>query len=192
MVYCSTRQPWGHATVLPNWVDLFVILIPILRACYSGWERGFLAELFSLLAWVGATVLACRYYLPLAEWVSQWIRLEQPVREFAAFLALFSVGSLILVRVVAHRLAVLLRWQSMNWVTGGFGLALGGLRGVWWVGIALLVLQATGWAYLGRSISERSVFGPRVMRVVFQSLGQVTRWMPGSPSPELLIPSLQP
>lgn len=118
--------------------------------------------------------------------------MDQPLREFAAFLALFSLGTLILIRVVAHRLAMLIKWQSMNWMTGGLGLVLGGLRGVWWVGIALLMLQSTGWSYLGSSVSERSVFGPWVVHAVSKGLGQVTHWIPGSPSPELLVPSLQP
>lgn len=176
---------------VPNWVDCFVILIPLARTCYSGFVRGVVAECLSFAGLVSATVLACNYHEPLAKTLAPWWLWSFNLLDFLAFLGLLAVGSWVLVRLVARTLSRVITWNAIHWTLQGLGIICGGIRGIWLVGVALALLLATGVPYLGQSIEERSLFAPRLLGLSQQSLEWVANRFPGHANRTVLIPPLR-
>ncbi|MEK7880173.1 MAG: CvpA family protein [candidate division NC10 bacterium] len=168
-----------------------MILIPLVRTCYSGLVRGVVAECLSVAGLVSAAALACNYHEPLATTLAPWWRLSFTLLDFLAFLGLLTVGSWVLVRLVARALSRLISWNATHWVLQGAGMLCGGIRGMWMAGLALALLLATGVPYLGQSIQERSVFGPRLLGLSQRSLEWVANRFPGGANRTVLIPPLQ-
>ena len=148
--------------------------------------------MFHLLGVVGATVLACKFHGLLTGNIAPWIPIVDPtVLDFLSFLALLF-GAFLLIRVVVVRLATSLTWSRFHWTAQGLGLLLGAIRGLWWSGLVLLMLLATGLPYVTQSIEQRSVISPKLLTVAQQGFAQVVEWTPGSRGHEVLIPSLHP
>ena len=179
-------------TTSPNWVDLIIVTL-ILRTCYSGLSRGFLAELFHLLGIVGATVLACKFHGLLTRGLAPWVPLIEPtVLDFVSFLALLTLSAFLLLRVVVVRLVTHVTWDRLHWTVRGLGVLVGGIRGLWWSGLGLWMLLATGMPYVTHSVTQRSLFSPKLLTVAQQSLTWVVDRTPGPGRHEVLIPSLTP
>ena len=162
----------------------------MLRACYIGFERGFLAELFHLVVVVSATVLACNFHGVVSGFVATWWQWNPSVLNCLSFLLLLGVG-LFVGRLLLLALTNFLKWERLHWIVQGLGLMLGGLRGLWWAGLLLLLLLATGVPYLKDSIEERAVFGPRLASVAKDSLEFVADWYPGHAKRAVLVPALE-
>jgi len=176
---------------VPNWVDLFLILIPLIRTCYTGFVRGVVAECLSIAGLVSATAVACNYHEPLAKALAPWWRWSFNLLDFLAFLGLLIVGSWVLTRLVARALRRVITWNAVHWTLQALGIVCGGLRGMWVAGVVLALLTATGAPYLRRSIEERSVFGPRVLQLSHRSIAWVADRFPGRAERTVLIPPLQ-
>ncbi len=163
----------------PNWVDLFIVTL-VLRGCYVGFGRGLLAELLNLIGVVIITALSVNYAGVVASWVQPWLPwASSAVANWLIFWAL-----LLLVYVVVSRLlkvvAGLIKWERLHWFFEGIGLLLGGLRGLWWSGVLLIALTASGFTYLRESVEERSIVGPALLNPSVEVLGEVTKRFPGA------------
>jgi membrane protein required for colicin V production len=103
--------------------------------------RGFVREVFSLIAWVLALVVAARLGGPLAEGLAGTID-DSQVRAVTAFLLLFFATLLVasLVGVGAYRLV---HSSGLKGTDRSLGLFFGLLRGVVVVGIVVLVIRGT-------------------------------------------------
>ena len=164
----------------------------LLKTCYSGFCRGFLAELFHFLGVVGATILACKFHPVLSGFISPWLSIVDPaVLDVASFLFLL-LSAFALIRAVSVRLAAHITWERLNWIMQSLGLLIGGIRGLWWAGLGLLMLLATDLPYLAESIEQRSLVSPTLVMMTRQTLVRVVDWAPGPGTPDVLVPSLHP
>ena len=98
------------------------------------------------------------------------------------------VGVHLFLRKVVERF---LKWERLHWTVQGTGLTLGGIRGLWWAGLVMLVLLATGLPYLSDSVQERSTLGPRLVEVSTTVLTEVADRYPGHVGRTLLIPQMK-
>ena len=163
-----------------NWIDLVVLTI-LIRTLYSGFSRGVLTELLTLVGAVVITVVAVVFWRPVASWIGPWLWLSRPVVGVLVFWGLvlgcwFGVRQL---RAIAGRL---LAWQNFHWANQGVGACVGGVRGFWWAGFVLVVLVSSGYPFLEEAVTKRSVLGPRILRVFRPCLDQVAGFMPGATS----------
>lgn len=105
----------------------YAVIAIILLSALAGWWRGFMYELFSLIGWIAAYIVARTYsaqalpYVPLAVG-------EQNIRSAAAFAALFIV-TLIVGALFAWFLARLAKFAGLSGMDGKFGAIFGMLRG---------------------------------------------------------------
>lgn len=121
-----------------NWVDWLMIGIITLSGAIGIW-RGLIKELLTAANIVIAVVVAVTFREKLAMlWVDQIT--SQPVREFAAFLALF-IAVLIVGGLISFVIGKLVRLTALNPFDRIFGLIFGVVRGVAAV-MAMLLLVA--------------------------------------------------
>lgn len=152
-----------------------------------------MAELLHLLGVVAATVLACAFHGPVSRTLALWVVVVSPATlDLVSFLGLLALGLFVFVQLGVRALAKRVTWERLTWSVQGLGLLLGGVRGLWWAGLWLLVLLASGIPYLGRSIQERSIFSPHLLAFSRQTLTQAVGWSSGSIVEGPLIPTLTP
>jgi uncharacterized membrane protein required for colicin V production len=164
--------------VWPNWIDLIVVTT-FWIGCYNGFGRGFIAELFNLIAAVAVTIFTVNFSGMVTAALSPWIPLSPPVTALVVFwglfLTLWYAG-----RIIRKRIAEVIKWERFNWFIQGAGLVLGGLRGLWWAGLTLLVLSAAGYDFLTESVHKKSVLAPRLLHSFQVSLEQIADRLPGA------------
>ena len=106
--------------------DYAVIAIVLLSALV-GWWRGFMYELFSLIGWIAAYIVARTYSEQALPFVPLAVGAEN-IRSAAAFAALFIV-TLIVSALFAWFLARLAKFAGLSGMDGKFGAIFGMLRG---------------------------------------------------------------
>ncbi len=105
----------------------YAVIAIILLSALVGWWRGFMYELFSLIGWVAAYIVARTFsaqalpYVPLAVG-------DLNIRSAAAFAALF-IATLIVAALFAWFLARLAKFAGLSGMDGKFGAIFGMLRG---------------------------------------------------------------
>lgn len=112
------------------------VLVVIALSALLGWWRGFMYELFSLLGWIAAYVVASTMSDQALPYIPDAIGGEV-VRSAVAF-ALVFVVTLIVAAVFAWLLSKLARFAGLSGLDGKFGAMFGVLRG-------LLVVLALVW-----------------------------------------------
>lgn len=106
--------------------DYAVIAIVLLSALV-GWWRGFMYELFSLIGWVAAYIVARTYSALALPFVPVAVGAEN-MRAAVAFAALF-IATLIVGALFAWFLARLAKFAGLSGMDGKFGAIFGMLRG---------------------------------------------------------------
>lgn len=117
--------------------DYAVIAIIVLSAAV-GWWRGFMYELFSLIGWLGAYIVARTYSADVLPYVPPAVAAEN-MRSAAAFAALF-ITTLIVAALFAWSLARLAKYAGLSGMDGKFGAIFGMLRG----GLVVIALVWVG------------------------------------------------
>jgi membrane protein required for colicin V production len=107
--------------------DIAVLVIIALSALL-GWWRGFMYELFSLIGWVAAYIVARTFSDQALPYVPEAIG-NEGVRSATAFAALFVV-TLVVSGIVAWLLSKLAKFAGLGGVDGKFGAMFGVVRGV--------------------------------------------------------------
>jgi len=158
------------------------------RTCYTGFVRGVITECLSLVGLISATALACNYHEWLAQTLAPWWRFEFALLDILSFLVLLIGGVFLLVGGVARILSRLIVRAQGGGIARVLGMVAGALRGLWSAGVVLLILLASGRPYLARSIEERSILGPRLVRLSQHSVEWVANRYPGRANRTLLIP----
>ena len=175
----------------PNWIDLFILTV-VWATGYTGFGRGFLAELLNLIGAVAVTVLTANYAGVAGESVRSWLPLPPPVTAVVVYWGLFLMlwyG----VRAIRKRVAELIKWERFNWFIQGMGLLLGGIRGLWWAGFVLLVLTSSGYEFLQESVVKKSVLAPRLLTSFRVSFEQIGSRFPGARLRDTIpVPPLRP
>lgn len=164
----------------PNWVDLIVVIV-LLRTCYSGFGRGFLTELLNLAGAVTVTAIAVNFWGVVAKRLQPWLWIDPAYTPVVVFWLIFLTMALGL-RWVLARVGDVIKWERLHWTIQGLGLLLGGLRGLWWAGFLLIVLTTSGFVYLRDSVEARSVLGPRLVEIARNSMGRIADRFPGASS----------
>ena len=110
-----------------HWVDVTILLITGV-SCISGLWHGFVREVLSLLAWIGALLLARVYSQDLAPLLGNWID-GAAMRQVLAFALLF-IATLLLGALVNHLVAKLIDISGLKLTDRLLGGLFGIARGV--------------------------------------------------------------
>lgn len=117
--------------------DYAVIAIIALSAAI-GWWRGFMYELFSLIGWLAAYVVARTFSAQVVSYVPEAIAAPD-MRSVTAFAALF-IATLIVGALFAWLLARLANYAGLSGMDGKFGAIFGMVRG----GLVVIALVWVG------------------------------------------------
>jgi len=146
-----------------TWFDYTVIVIVLLSALL-GWWRGLVYEIFSLLSWVAAVLLARLLAPSLLPYMPSGLGSEI-LRTAAAYAILFIV-TLLLGGVVAWLLSRLVKFAGLKWQDGLLGTLFGIARGIL-VALVLVLLggltdlpKENGWrnALLSKPLEHAALF----------------------------------
>jgi len=110
-----------------NVFDIAVIVLIALSAL-MGWWRGFMYELFSLIGWIAAFIVARTFSAHVLPYVPEAVGAEN-MRSAVAFAALFIV-TLLQCALMAWFLARLAKFAGLGGMDGKFGAIFGMARGV--------------------------------------------------------------
>jgi membrane protein required for colicin V production len=121
-------------------VDILALVIVAVSALVAV-LRGFVREVFSLIAWILAVVVAARFGETAAGWFSGLISNDQ-ARAVTGFLLLFFV-TLFVGHALSVSLVRLMKTTGLRATDRTLGMVFGVLRGVVVVGLAVMVLWAT-------------------------------------------------
>ena len=105
----------------------YAVIAIILLSALVGWWRGFMYELFSLIGWLAAYIVAHTYSAQVLPYVPAAVGANN-IRSAAAFAALFIV-TLIVGALFAWFLARLAKFAGLSGMDGKFGAIFGMLRG---------------------------------------------------------------
>lgn len=128
--------------------DLAVLLILFLSALL-GWWRGFVYELFSLLGWAVAYIVARNFSAQIIPYVPQTIAVES-IRSAVAFAAVF-LAVLILSAIFAWALSRLIKVAGLSALDSKLGMLFGLVRGIFvvlalvWLGGLTSLPQQSWW-----------------------------------------------
>lgn len=124
-----------------NWLDIAVVVIILFSAGFA-FLRGLVRELFSLAAWIGSALLSVWLYPAVQPWAREHIAnkmVADAVASFGTFCA-----TLIVLMLIGHFLAGLVRGQALTAIDRSLGFVFGFLRGVLVVSLLYLVVA---WAW---------------------------------------------
>lgn len=174
-------------TSLPNWVDLIVITIVFIR-CYRGFYGGVLTELLKLIGLISVTVMTVNYASVVIVWLSPWLVFGPVVSALIVFWLIFLGGYFLVYRLLSV-VSKLVKWERLHWTTQTIGLVFGALQGLWWAGLAVLLLTTSGFVYLQESVEQRSVLGSRLAPIARESVQRMSDQFPGA---QHRLPTLLP
>ena len=120
-----------------NPTDLIVILILLLSAIFA-FVRGFVREVLSIAAWIGAIAITLIYFDEAKSYSDGYIE-QDLVSGVVAGVTLFVV-SLVILSVVSHFIAKGVRGSAMNAVDRSLGFLFGLARGALMLCLAYLML----------------------------------------------------
>jgi len=119
-----------------NAVDLAVIGVILLSGGLALW-RGFVRELLSLAAWIGASLIAVYFYPSLQPWMHRHIHTEITA-DACTGLALFC-GSLAVLIPIGYFVGGLIRGRALTAIDRSLGFVFGLARGVLVVCLLFLI-----------------------------------------------------
>ena len=117
--------------------DYFVIAI-VGISMLLGLMRGAVKEVFSLVSWILAFIVAKTYSVELIRWMESVVS-NPSLRLLTAFIILF-VATLIILGVISYLLSTLLKKIGLGSLDRGLGTVIGFVRGV----VIMLVLVILG------------------------------------------------
>ena len=106
----------------------YAVIAVIAVSALVGWWRGFMYELFSLIGWLAAYIVAHTFSAQALPYVPVAVGTDN-IRSAVAFAALF-VATLIVGALFAWFLARLAKFAGLSGMDGKFGAVFGMLRGV--------------------------------------------------------------
>ncbi len=115
----------------------YAVIAVIALSALVGWWRGFMYELFSLIGWLAAYIVARTYSAGMVPYVPEAVGADN-LRAAAAFATLF-IATLIVGALFAWFLARLAKFAGLEGMDSKFGAIFGMLRGMLMV-IALVWL----------------------------------------------------
>jgi membrane protein required for colicin V production len=135
-----------------NNLDYIVIGVVFLSA-FLAMMRGFVRELFSLVAWVGAYFIGTKFYEPVIPWVHHFIKNDR-VAEVAAMAFVFVV-TLIVLSILGHLICGFIRGRALTAIDRSLGFLYGLLRGALVVSLIYLGAVMILWPDIDAPASEQ-------------------------------------
>lgn len=109
-------------------VDIIVVVI-ILISSLLALARGFVRELFSLLAWAGTFVLTYIFYKPFSIKIQQWFGIQDELWAIIFSVASIFIVSIIILMLIAISIASLVTKTKLGPIDRSLGFLFGVLRG---------------------------------------------------------------
>ncbi|HOD12771.1 MAG TPA: CvpA family protein [Candidatus Omnitrophota bacterium] len=143
-----------------NWIDIVIIMIA-LRALYIGLKRGFVSELFHLLAMIVVIFAVFHYYPLCARFLEKQIFFKLGIAKAMAFVAIWIVVALI-AKFVRDGVNMVFKIEAKSFIDkfGGLFLACG--RAMLVSSLMLCFFSTMQIEYLSRHI-QRSYFSPKII-----------------------------
>ncbi len=143
-----------------NPVDIGIIII--LGYCLiRGFFRGFIKELFSLIAVFGGFYAACTYYTHIAQLLSKWID-KTAYLNILGFLILF-IGIFIIISLFGVLIKYLLNIVFLGWMDRMFGIGFGAIKGI--LITSILLMGVTTFLPNCESYLKQSRLSPKVTMI---------------------------
>lgn len=117
--------------------------------------RGFVRELFSLFAWIGAYFASVHFYQVATPWVQHYIKNEK-MAEWGAMAAVF-VAVLILLAVVGNIVALFIKGPALTTIDRSLGFLYGLLRGAVVVCLIYLGAVLVLWPDIDKPAAEQAM-----------------------------------
>jgi uncharacterized membrane protein required for colicin V production len=111
-----------------NYVDLILLLV-VLIALWSGWNKGFIAGTFDLLSWIGSILVAFWTYKPFAAFIDDYIPTLGSWATPISFIIILIISRLILTGLF-YRFIPISRETHQNRANRALGLIPGAVNGV--------------------------------------------------------------
>lgn len=125
-----------------NDLDYAIIGIVLLSGILA-LMRGFMRELFSLIAWVGAYFVADKFYEPVVPWVHHYVKNEKYIA-WAAMGVVFVIA-LIILSIVGMFICSFIKGRALTVIDRSLGFAYGLARGALVVCLVYLCVQTVLW-----------------------------------------------
>lgn len=112
-----------------NYIDIILVVI-LLLYILDGIRRGFLNIFLELLIFVTSVLLALKFYLPFANWISGILALPEFLKNIVAFIllwAVFEILLLILGNYIQRLIPFFIKNSTVNKIAGFFPSLLKGL-----------------------------------------------------------------
>lgn len=162
----------------PNFIDLIIVSI-FLIDCYKAFGRGLLTELLSLVGAVTVTSFAMNWWRPTAQRLAPYLWTDAQMATFLVFLGMVLFG-LLVVHFIVQKLSDVFKWERLHWGIQGLAMVFGALRGLWWAGLMVVILTASGFDYLKKSVMDESILGPHLQALAEQHIAQMADLFPGA------------
>lgn len=142
----------------------YAVIAIILLSALVGWWRGFMYELFSLIGWMAAYIVARTFSEQALPYVPEAVGAAH-IRSAVAFAALF-IATLIVGALCAFLLARLAKFAGLGGVDGKLGVIFGLLRGglvviaLVWLGGLTDLPQQSFWrdAWSSKTLQEVALY----------------------------------
>ncbi len=122
-----------------NYFDMAVIGIMLL-SCIFAFFRGFVKEILSLIAWIGAAYITVRFFPSLSEKLQP--HFAKPLMAAICATTILYIGSLIGFAIFNRIIIKILKSGSeIGWLDNLLGLAFGALRGAFIVSLSYLMIS---------------------------------------------------
>jgi membrane protein required for colicin V production len=146
-----------------TWVD-YIVLIAVLRGCYTGYKSGLFPELLRIAAYLVTVVVTLQFYEPLAQFLT--------VRTFLNFGTASTISFFTLLAGVffATKLLMMLVLKLLKVGEGGLlnrlvGTLLGAARWILLLSLAFMLVEYSPLTVLRTDIQNRSAVGPKISLV---------------------------
>jgi len=160
-----------------NWVDILVLII-IFRISYVASKEGLSHEIFPLFGGIFITVLSLHYYGKIGQFFYQNLfRMPIVLANFLSFLLLVVIAGM-LFKLIKLLLDKIIKIQWHPFIENFGGLIAGVLRASIVASLVLITLALMPLPYLQRSIRERSLTGPYVLRIGPDIYAKTSRILP--------------
>ncbi len=119
----------------------YAVLATLVLSALLGWWRGLVYEVFSILGWIAAFVIARQFASSLAPHMPA--ALGADMFKVMAASALLFILTLIVSSILAWLLSKVVKWVGLGWLDSLLGTLFGFLRGVLLVLVAIVVAGYT-------------------------------------------------
>jgi uncharacterized membrane protein required for colicin V production len=173
-----------------NWVDL-VILAIFIRALFVGLKRGFIDEIFHLLATVASIFIVFHYYPHISQFFQERVLLSLGLANALGYGGLWALVAFV-TKIVRDGFRLIFKVEALSWINKVGGVLIAVVQGVLVAGLAVWLIFLSGNDYAKRTV-ENSLVGVRCAVVVSRvyeatCVGIISKFFPREPiNSEVLI-----